>query len=178
MTTITESSLFALWDELYPKVYAYFLRRVDNRLDVEDLTSITLTSFLEKYRRNPDKINNKYAFLWKIAHNQLCLFIKTKSKNFIPISLENEMEEKNIDIEVENYRSSELQKRIEKLIQCVETNLKNPELQIVKRVIMNDEKSVNLSQELNLTPANIRQKLSRSLKKLKTKCQSVWLEIN
>ena len=61
MTTITESSLFALWDELYPKVYAYFLRRVDNRLDVEDLTSITLTSFLEKYRRNPDKINNKYA---------------------------------------------------------------------------------------------------------------------
>jgi len=178
--TISESSLCDLWADLYPKVYGYFLRRLDNRLDVEDLASITLTSFLQKYRQNPDKITNKHAFLWKIAHNQLCLFIKSKSKTFLSISLEDEIEDNidtGIDLAIENERSKELQIRIQKLIKCMENHLKNPELIIVKRIIMDDEKSTNLGKELNLTPENIRQKLSRSLKKLKIKCKSVWLDI-
>jgi hypothetical protein len=35
---LSQTKLFNTWEEYYPKVYGYFLRRVNNHTDVEDLT--------------------------------------------------------------------------------------------------------------------------------------------
>jgi DNA-directed RNA polymerase sigma subunit (sigma70/sigma32) len=39
---------------------------------------------------------------------------------------------------------------------------------------MYDQKSVDVAKDLNLKPENVRQILSRSLKKLKAKCLDLW----
>ena len=78
------------WDVYYPKVYGYFFRRVNNKTDVEDLTSMVLHKFFEVLI-NPEKsatLNNKNGYLWKIAHNHLVDFIKNKQKRPIVISIE------------------------------------------------------------------------------------------
>jgi RNA polymerase sigma factor (sigma-70 family) len=75
----TLANIDQLWSEYYPKVYGYFFRRVNNRVDVEDLTSIVLTEFFNNTLDNP-KILNPHGYLWSIAYFRLIDHIRTKSK--------------------------------------------------------------------------------------------------
>jgi DNA-directed RNA polymerase specialized sigma24 family protein len=70
----------AEWEIYYPKVYGYFFRRLNNRLDVEDLTSLVLSQFFQTLldQEKASRILNQNAYLWKIARNQLATFIDTK----------------------------------------------------------------------------------------------------
>jgi hypothetical protein len=56
----------------------------------------------------------------------------------------------------------------------MEKNLKGEDFQIVQSSILDDKKSPEVDKDLNLTPVNVRQKLSRVLTKLKEKCLSIW----
>jgi len=168
---MTQSQITETWNEYYPKIYGYYFRRLSNQADVEDLTSITLTSFLEVLI-NPDKqLANPHGFLWKIAHNQLCVFIKNKTKNPIPISLNENFE---IDPEIEDYKSGYQTQRVSKLMECVQNSLTGIDKLIVTQVILYDQKAVDVAKEINLKPENVRQKLSRSLKKLRQTCIQIW----
>lgn len=171
--SLSETQLLNTWKEYYPKVYSYFLRRVDNRMDIEDLTSVTLTAFLEKLRSELE-IKNKHAFLWKITHNQLCLFIRNKSKNPISISVDVQSFVDNFDTEVENTRSDYLETRFQFLHKCIQKVLKGESYQIVSEIILNDKKSPEVAQSLNLKASTVRQKLKRSLAKIRNKCKAVW----
>jgi RNA polymerase sigma-70 factor (ECF subfamily) len=171
--SLSQTELFNIWEEYYPKVYGYFLRRVDNHTDVEDLTSITLTAFLEKLR-SEEEIKNKNAFLWKIAHNQLCVFIKNKSKSPITVSVDEASFVENFDIRVEETKSEYLQKRFEALHKCIQNILTGENYQIVFEIIIKDKKSPEVASLLNLKPDTVRQKLKRSLNKIRSKCKTVW----
>ena len=80
----------------------------------------------------------------------------------------------NVDESLENHRSSHFQTKVVDLMQCVELNLKGLEFKIIQQVIMFDLKSVDVAKDLNLKPENVRQIVSRSLKKLKAKCLDLW----
>jgi RNA polymerase sigma factor (sigma-70 family) len=162
------------WEEYYPKVYGYFFRRLNNRLDVEDLTSIVLTYFLQTIS-DPEKsgrVQNRNAYLWKIAHNQLATFIRTKSKQVMTVGFDENTD--SIDEKLENERSWNFKDRTEKLLHCIEKNLKDLDLQIVKQSLIEDRISSEVATNLNLTAVNVRKRLSRSVTKLRKECQKVW----
>ncbi|GAB4144998.1 MAG: hypothetical protein OHK0017_04110 [Patescibacteria group bacterium] len=172
---MTEPEVEKYWAEYYPKIYGYFFRRLNTREEVEDLTSIVIGAFLKALDDPSKQIQNVNAYLWRLAHNQLVNYINNKSKSFIPVDLENftadfgEQEKA-----MEELRSQHYQTRVDELIKCVEGSLKQEDLKIVQELIMNDRKSTELVEELNLKSDNIRQKLSRSLKKLREKCTELW----
>jgi RNA polymerase sigma factor (sigma-70 family) len=174
--SLSQTKLFNTWEEYYPKVYGYFLRRVNNQTDVEDLTSVTLTAFLEKLRSEME-IKNKNGFLWKIAHNQLCVFIKNKSKNPISVSVDEGSFAENFDMEVEETKSDYLEKRLEGLHKCIQNVLTGESYQIVFEIILKDKKSQEVASLLNLKADTVRQKLKRSLNKIRSKCKAVWQTI-
>jgi RNA polymerase sigma factor (sigma-70 family) len=126
-----------------------------------------------KALNNPDKdLTNPNAYLWRITHNYLVDYIKHKSK--IPQTFVLDENLDFLDESMENLRSSHFQAKVQDLMQCVEQNLHGIEYKIVQLVIMYDQTAVTAASELNLKPANVRQKLSRSLKKLKANCLELW----
>jgi RNA polymerase sigma factor (sigma-70 family) len=161
------------WNHYYPKVYGYFFRRIENQNDVEDLTSIVLSIFMDALNRPDMPLQNPHAYLWRVAHNHLVNFINSKSKILTTIPIDENLD--SIDTEIETHRSRHFQDKVENLMECVERTLEGVELTIVKEVVMFDKKSVEVAAELNLKPDNVRQKLSRSLKKLKQHCTQLWL---
>ncbi len=161
-----------IWEEYYPSVYGYYFRRVNNRDDVEDLTSIVITIFLDNMLDDTKTIANPHGFLWKVAYNHLALFIRQKSKNPMAIGLiDTDFE---VEPEIEDNRSFHYQEKIKDLMHCVNKNLKDIELVIIEQVIMLDRKATEVCIELGLTAENTRQKLSRSLKKLRQSCLDIW----
>lgn len=171
---MSQFNLDSVWEEYYPKVYGYFFRRVDAREDVEDLTSMTMTQFCQtlKNSEKAKKIKNSNAYLWKIAHHQLADFIHSKSKRPITVGLDENF--KIIDDSLEKLQSSYFEDRKAGLLKCIQKSLNPIEHTIVIDSIINDYKSDELAVKLGLSSSNIRQKLSRSLKKLRQKCRQVW----
>jgi len=161
-----------LWNEYYPKVFGYFFRRLNTRQDVEDLVSVVLEVFIDKVTDKDITIKNKNAFLWRIAHNKLVDFIRTKSKNPVVVGFEENWNL--IDDKAEITFSTAYKGRIGKLMECIKHSLKSEDYQIVLESICNDKKSPEIAEMLNLTAANVRQKLSRNLKKLRKKCRDIW----
>ena len=161
-----------LWKEYYPKVFGYFFRRVDNRQDVEDLTSLVLTAYLNALSERRDEIKNPHGYLWRIAHNYLVNFIKNKTKNPVFVAFTEDLEV--IDESIEIHRSERFNAKTQDLMQCVKDNLPELDFKIVELIVMFDRKSAEVAEELNLTAVNVRQKLSRSLKKLKQQCVNLW----
>ncbi len=162
------------WEFYYPKVYGYFFRRIDNRLDVEDLTSLVLFQFLEIIldEEKSVRILNKNAYLWKIAHNQLVAFINNKTKQIITVGLDDNFEL--VDEKAELEKSSYYNHRIENLLHCIKQNLNGVDFNIVNLSLVEDRKSPEVAQILSLTAENVRKRLSRSVTKLKDKCKAVW----
>ena len=118
------------------------------------------------------KLTNKNAYLWKIAYNHLADFIKTKQKRPLTINIDNEFEAE--DKSIENFHSKTYQQRIENLLKCIKINVKNLDFDIIKMSILEEKNSNELSEILDLKPATIRKRLSRSLKKVKVECRKLW----
>jgi RNA polymerase sigma factor (sigma-70 family) len=148
----------------YNLVYAYFYRRVNTKEDADDLTSGVLSDFF-MYQR---EIEKPIALIWGIARNKLKSFIYQKTK--IPVSNEN------IE-DLENVYSETYYNRIEGLINCAKKQLQPVDFDIVELSVLCDFDSKTVGEQVNLKPDNVRQKLSRSLKKLREKCRQIWLEM-
>jgi RNA polymerase sigma factor (sigma-70 family) len=162
------------WEQYYPLVYGYFFRRVNQRQDVEDLTSMVLEDFLQVLS-NPDKVKrvqNIHGYLWKIAHNYLYHFIDRKTKRPLPISLDDNLEA--CDQMVEDQRSDYYEQRLEHVLNCVKKELSGQEYDIVELAIIKEVKSPEIGARLQLKADNVRKKLSRALDKLREKCRAVW----
>jgi RNA polymerase sigma factor (sigma-70 family) len=167
-----EKNLEKIWNEYYPKVYGYYYRRVNQRFDVEDLTMITMEIFIKSITEK--EITNQNAYLWKIAHNQLLIFIANKNKTFISISSIESIEEIEINRSIEVLLSDNYLNKIEALKECIKNQLIGQQFEIVNLSIIDDLKSSQVSKQLSITPENVRQILSRALKKLRLQCRQVW----
>jgi RNA polymerase sigma-70 factor, ECF subfamily len=166
-----EDNYNKLWDDYYPKVFGYFYRRVNNRQDVEDLTSVTLAGFFANISRS--EVLNQNALIWKIAHNQLVSFIRSKSKN--PVSIDLSSDENHTDYKIDDLRSDNYKFKLTALQECIQNQLTGDQKLIVHKSIIEDQKSHDIGLEMNLSAANVRQILSRSISKLKSKCKQLWV---
>lgn len=161
-----------LWNEYFPKVFGYFYRRLNCREDVEDLTSVVVTSFIDNLSKK--EITNPNAYLWRIAHNQLANFIREKSKNPIYVSLEDDEHYQWVDESIEEGRSNSYKQKITQLINCAKMNLKGEEYALIVETFLDEKNSTQIAESQNAKPATIRKRLSRSLQKLRQKCLDIW----
>lgn len=171
-----------LWNELYPRIYGYFYRRINNISVVEDLTALTLSIFLENVQNGKIEKTN-FGYLWQIARNSLFEYCRQKSKNFISLS---DFDENLVDQKLAN-RNAELIEKIKTAAQkCLKndefamfcdyysSDLCNSNLQNLKtsKIHSNlDQNSptdnfTNFYQRYNLKPSTLRQKIHRIKLKL------------
>ena len=162
-----------LFEIHYPKIYGYFFRRVNNQVDVEDLTMITIANFFEVLKTK--ELQKPENYLWKIAHNQLVTFYNFNTKQKMTIGFEDsEQFEKMVDLSYENKRSPYFTLRLETLLLCMQKHLPNEDYNLVQASIFEGKNSTELATEFSLKADNIRQKLHRIFKKTKEKCKKIW----
>lgn len=164
-----------IWNELYPRVYGYFWRRIENQSTVEDLTANTLSSFLINVQ-NGKIARDNFGYLWQIARNYLFEYCRRKPKSFISLT---DFDEDFVDEKLAN-RNAEL---IEKIKFAAQKCLKNDEFTMFcdyyssdlgSKPIFNSQNSSNnsvpnsdnLTDKYNLKPATLRQKIHRIKLKL------------
>lgn len=168
---ISKSDVNFYWKEYYPKVYGYFYRRVESREDVEDLTSIVMTSFVQGLQST--KPQNLHGYLWRIAHNQLVNYIKNKNKNRTAILSQDA--DWILDQSIENLRSTHFRQKMTNLLECIKNNLKGFEQELFEQVIIQEIKIGQIAKNSMLKANTLSQQLSRAIKKLKIRCRQIWL---
>ena len=172
MSYFEDRDLQQAWEKWLPKVFGYFYKRINNPSDVEDLTAETMNSaFLAPQIQNFD------AYIWKVAHNHLVGYIRLKTKNTEPVSIDNIDDWKPTpqDEQLETEVSSRYQERKIILQQCVDNNLRSEaDRQLVNLSIIDEKTSREIGEILNIQPDTVRQKLSRTLRRLKKDCLELF----
>jgi RNA polymerase sigma factor (sigma-70 family) len=154
------------WDLWYAKVYGYFYRRINDKYAVEELTLLTLEDFF----LTENEIKSEHGYMWRIAKCKFLNYINHKKSENLPLQ--------EYDQEGEDNYDSHYQEKLEQLMRCVKEQLKEQDREIIELSVMADFSSKRVSEELGMSSDNVRQRLSRSLKKLREKCKSVWLDYN
>jgi len=170
---MTQKQLTQIFEQNFDKVFGYFYRRLTVREDVEDLTLVSLKIFLEKITDEKTEIQKPQAYLWSICHSQLVHFIKNKSKK--PVSLDLSEEKFEFKWKIENTESLSFKNRMTKLQKCMQKVLSQTDFEIVNSCILDGVKAVEVGQKIDLKPATVRQKLKRSLDKIRKQCKKIWL---
>jgi RNA polymerase sigma factor (sigma-70 family) len=172
MSFFEDRELQQAWEKWLPKVFGYFYKRINNPSDVEDLTAETMNAaFLAS------EIQNFDAYIWKVAHNHLVGYIRTKSKNTEPISMNNVDDWKPLpqDEELETVVCSRYEERKAILQQCVDSNLKSDEeKKLITYSIIDEKNSTQIGELLNIQPDTVRQRISRTLRRLKKHCLDLF----
>jgi RNA polymerase sigma factor (sigma-70 family) len=158
------------WNHWYNLVYGYFFRRVNSRAEADELTSDTVTDFFLK----DQEIDNPKAFIFGIARHKLYKHIDHKSKRSVA-NLEDHAENLSY-ADVEEHYSDNYLAKTEDLKNCVERQLKPQDQDIVELCVVCEFSSERVADELSLNAPNVRQRLSRALKKLREKCREIWLQ--
>lgn len=160
---MNDNDLQETWKIYFPRVYGYFFRRVTNREDVDDLTSVVMTSFIQaKLEKNIEKIE---SYLWAIARTQLHLFIRNRSKSPATIEMTEEVDQ-NDNFEDEQAIKT-LEFRLNNLYYLTKNYLTSEEQEIFSLTYRDGYNSTEIGQQLNIKPNTVRQKLSRIISKIK-----------
>ena len=150
------------FEEYYPKVYGYFFRRVNNKQDVEDLTSITLTKLFKSLENN--KVKNTRAYLWMIAHNQLVDFYRSNKVRDIQTGME---EGWDVDASLDNHQSDNYKRFCHEMLDQARKHISTEDYNLIEMYYLDGYSSQEVADKLNLTPANTRKKVSRIINKLR-----------
>jgi RNA polymerase sigma factor (sigma-70 family) len=141
-----------VYNDFYPKVYGYFLRRVNNKQDVEDLRVKTLTKFfvnmLNAEKRS--KIESPLGYLWKISSNSLIDFIHSKSavknKYFLGLDENNDYKDPETTVEYSiTYKDG-----LQRLDKCIKNQLKEKDRFLVEALILEERKAVEVALEIGI----------------------------
>jgi RNA polymerase sigma factor (sigma-70 family) len=164
------------WKYWYNKVYGYFYKRLNGEYEIEELTAQTLnTAFLAK------DIKNFKAYLWKVAHNYLVRYIQTKNLEPFVIGFDDNFDigsdgETKFEVEetIENLVSVNYKKTVSRMLQCIHNFLNPLDKQILELAIYEEKNSTQIATVVGLNSGNVRQRLSRVIKKLRSKCLALW----
>jgi RNA polymerase sigma-70 factor (ECF subfamily) len=173
---MTDREITQIWNEYYPKVFGYFYRRLNNQEDVEDLTSISLTSFLNKVSDPDVEINNHNAYLWRICHNQLNTLIRNKSKNPAVVPYDESWVPE--DDTLENQRSKEFNDRMSSLKKCISKHCKDEDVTIIELSYFEQLSSDEIATKVAMKAATVRKRLSRAISKIREACNKLWFTYN
>jgi RNA polymerase sigma factor (sigma-70 family) len=158
------------WNYWYNLVFGYFYRRVNSRFDAEELTANTLNDFF----LTDKQVENQKAFLWGIARHKFFDYLrekKLKPTNLNLDQIENSLKD---SVDLEDTNNPYFLARIENLKKCIKNHLKDLDQEIVDLVVSGDFKCSFVAKELGISHSNVRQRLSRAIKKLKQNCTKFW----
>lgn len=157
------------WDYWYDKIYGYFYRRLNDEYRVEELTSQTLNAFL----LTDQKIEHINAFIWKTARFKFLDYLDSKKTRQSQLEFSSDLEDysQEPDLKYNSYYLS----RLESLKKCIQNQLSDRDVAIIEMCIMYDFNSQEAAKELNMTDQNVRQRLSRGLKKVRQECREIWV---
>ncbi len=74
----------------------------------------------------------------------------------------------------ESIPSQRYQDKLDQLLLCIKNRLSDLDYQIVQLSIVSDFSSQRVATEIGFSADNVRQRLSRSIKKLRRHCQDIW----
>ena len=140
-----------------------------SQTDIDDLTSVTLTGFIQNL--DTKEISQPAGLLWKIARNQLCLYIKHRSKN--PISIQDLDDFECLKTTEDSEISEKYRDLFQEVLLKAETYLTADDLNILKRSYFEEQTSVQIAKDMDTTPGNIRIRLMRITQKLKIQAQNL-----
>lgn len=180
MSYYSQVNLEEEWKYWYPRVYGYFFKRVNSQFEVEELTANTLnTCFMAT------NVKQFKGYLWKVAHNYLVNYIRTKSTEPITVGWEEELEKQNyeyatfdIDEEVECSRSQNYTRAVNQITDCLDKNItKDVDKTILQKSIGEDLTSNQIGEIVGMQGSTVRKRLQRAINKIKNKCLELWQEL-
>ena len=115
--------------------------------------------------------NNSVQYLWGIARNKLYGFLRQKYKEKL-INLE---DEDSLLVDYGQHYGSHYLEKIELLKECVNQQLNHTDQEIVSLSIHEDFNSKEIAMKLGINHGNVRIRLFRAIKKLKSRCKQIWL---
>jgi len=157
------------YQTLYSTVFGYFCRRITQHEDAEDLTSSTVSDYLLY-----DKpVTNPKALLWTIARNKLYKYIRQKGVK--PLTGWDESFEDSAQFAVQHDEMKDFRSSVSDFAR---SQLKKIEFDVVELSVLCGFDSRRVAAELGISRSNVRQKLSRSLKKLRERFPHHWFDID
>jgi RNA polymerase sigma factor (sigma-70 family) len=159
---LTQTQITDIWNEYYPRVQGYFFKRVTNQSDVDDLTSVVMTSFLQALTKQ--EVESKHGLLWSIARNHLYSYFRSKKNQPLTVDVENFEASRETE---DQFGSQTYHRYLEHILERAKTLLSKEELEILHYSYFDELSSQEISEKYSTTPGNIRVKLSRIISKLK-----------
>ena len=166
-----ESQIDNLWSEYYPRVFAYFFKRVDNYQDCEELASTTMTIFLDKIGQGKLHLENYYGYLWAISRTQLVNYIRAKKSKPALVSIDNDREIEALTLEQST--SMQYEKLILSVFEQAKDLLTTEELYLLKLSYQEGKNSHQIASELSSNSVAVRKRISRVITKLKTNLKPI-----
>jgi len=148
------------WESIYDSVFGYCIKRTNSISDSQDLTQSAITTFIERnvYPSNPG------GYIMNIAKFKLLEYYRAKNKKIASVD----------DFDSHTFSTKEFDMRVESLIKCAKKHLPKTDWSIIELSILYDYSSREVADRTNLSPGNVRQKLSRNLKKVRKQCAKFW----
>jgi RNA polymerase sigma factor (sigma-70 family) len=171
--TMNKQKINQTREDYFPKVYGYFFKRVENRTEIEDLTSSTMLAFISIIAQK--KVVNPHGLIWKIARNQFLKFLKQKyryQKN-VSSQLPENITANNQDA-LERYYRQDLYHKLQKVLIKAKKILKDHEYYLIQEVYLKERQPIEVAREMNLKPATLRQRLKRSTDKVRHLWQDIF----
>ena len=153
------------WNQWYNSIYGYVYRRVSVRTAVEDITTEVLEDF---FLADREQMRDETSYIFGIARNKVSHWIRNKYRTPTSVELD-ESRDTNKEEHTIEYRA-----QLKTLLDCAKTHTSNEEFELIEMSVLYDFSSPTIAAELGLTPATVRQRLSRTLKKLRTLCSKAW----
>jgi RNA polymerase sigma factor (sigma-70 family) len=154
------------WNQWYNAIYGYVYRRVSVTTAVEEITTNVLEDFF--MQDTGTIMRDEKSYIFGIARNKVLYWIRSKYRTVNTVELDESWDT------AKDEHSIEYKTRMNLLMECAKNKLSLDEFTLVELSVLYDYSSPEVAQKLNLTAATVRQRLSRTLKKLRTLCTKAW----
>lgn len=148
----------ALYNRFVEPVYLYVMRRTEDRLLAEDVTSATFEKALRHLRKYGWKGNSYRAWLYRIAYQQIIQHHR-RNYRFIPIS-HNQPSESDVEGQVQN--TMQFEAVVEAYHQLRRKDQEVISLRLVERL-----SNAEAAEFFNCSPQNVSVRLYRALKRIR-----------
>ncbi len=153
-----------VYHEYYQKVFRYIYSRIGSRQEAEDLAQEVFVACYRNFDRYDEKKAGLQTWIYVIMKNKLKNYYRDK-KDILSTDDEEQVPEQAGEVYVEEAVLLEEEHRI--LLKAIST-LSEREETIVKNRYFQQYSSVEIGKALNMSDANVRMTLKRSLAKLRS----------
>lgn len=164
------SELNTLTKKYYDNIYTYCCRRINDADDAFEITQTVFLSLCKNYEKGD--IVDVERWLMQAAKNQVSQYYRDKYKNSNMLVCE-ELEDNRITASYDFFENI-IDEEFEKIIKIVMDSLSDEERRLYDSVYGENKIDYNaISNDLNISQATLRKRISRLKKKIKIKIKNI-----